>query len=153
MLCVAASLRHLLYGFVLRDRIGAGNPLRAVFAYGLTDEVFATAASHRDGGRLGGPWLLGLSLTALASWIAGTAAGSLAGDAMRAADGTAAGAFEFALPALFLGLVWSAASRAMALPMVCAGVLASAFVGLGLMQLAIPAGGLAVLLAPNRGGA
>lgn len=154
-LCVAASLRHLLYGFVLRDRIGAGNALRAVFAYGLTDEVFAaaTAASQRDGMRLCGPWLLGLSLTALASWIAGTAVGSLAGEAMRAADDNVAGALEFALPALFLGLVWSAASRAIVLPMVCAGGLAAAFVGLGLVELAIPAGGLAVLLAPNRGGA
>ncbi|HHY03179.1 MAG TPA: AzlC family ABC transporter permease, partial [Paracoccus sp.] len=67
-LTAAASLRHLLYGLVLRDRIGGSRPQRAAFAYGLTDEVFATAlaASTGDHGkaRPGGRWLIGLALTA-----------------------------------------------------------------------------------------
>lgn len=154
-LCALASLRHLLYGLALRDRVGGSTQERLVFAHCLTDEVFAVAAtvSEKSDDRPAGRWLLGLAVTALLSWVAGSAAGAAAGETIRALDPELANALDFALPALFLGLVWASASRAMMVPMLLAGAIAAAFVILGTPELAIPAGVLAVFSArrTNRG--
>lgn len=150
-LTAAASLRHLLYGLVLRDRIGGTRPQRAAFAYGLTDEVFATAlaASTGDHGRSrpGGRWLIGLALTAWAAWSLGSIAGAAAGDALRRLSESAAAAMGFALPALFIGLMLGAVRREVAVPVVLAAVIAALAVLSGHAQLAIPGGALACLTA------
>lgn len=55
---VALSLRHVLYGLVLRRPIGGGPSALPFFGYGLTDEVFATALSRTaNGTRPSGAWL------------------------------------------------------------------------------------------------
>lgn len=151
LLGAAASLRHVLYGLVLRRRIGGGLRARLFFGYGLTDEVFATALNKTaDGSRPSGPWLTGLAFAAWSSWVFGTTLGGVAGGALRAANAEFAEALEFALPALFLGLVWVSVSRAMLLPMALAGGLASACILAGAPQMAIPAGALAALVAGVR---
>lgn len=148
---VALSLRHILYGIVLRRRIGGGPGSLTFFGYGLTDEVFATALSRTaDGTRPSGAWLAGLAFAAWSSWITGTLAGALAGGALRAANAGLADALEFALPALLLGLVWVSVSRRMLALMLLAGGLAASCILLGAPQLAIPAGALAAFLAGRR---
>ena len=125
-----------------RDRIGGTRPQRAAFAYGLTDEVFATAlaASTGDHGRNrpGGRWLIGLALTAWAAWALGSVAGAAAGDALRRLSESAAAAMGFALPALFIGLMLGAVRREVAVPVVLAAAIAALAVLSGHSQLAIP---------------
>lgn len=151
LLGAAASLRHLLYGLVLRRRLDAGLCANLFFGYGLTDEVFATALTGTSTGmRPSGPWLVGLALAAWSSWVFGTTVGGVAGSALRATDASLAEALEFALPALFLGLVWASVSRAMLWPMALAGGLAAALILLGVPHLAIPAGALAAMAAGWR---
>lgn len=146
----AASLRHLLYGMVLRSRIGGTRAQRAVFAIGLTDEVFATAltaAPAKDAPPPGGRWLIGLALTAWAAWSVGTLVGAAAGDALRQASVSAAAAMAFALPALFIALVLGTLRRAVAGPVALAAAIAAGAVLTGHPSLAIPAGALACLTA------
>lgn len=151
LLGAAASLRHLLYGLVLRRRIGGGRPTHLIFGYGPTDEVFASALNATSAGlRPSRLWLVGLALAAWGSWVLGTTVGAVAGDLLRAADTGLAEALEFALPALFLGLVWASTSRAMLWPMALAGGLSGGLILAGLPELAIPAGALAAFAARRR---
>ena len=148
----AASLRHLLYGLVLRPRIGGTLRQRLIFAAGLTDEVFATAlARPADAPRPSGPWLIGLALTAWAAWFTGTLIGTVAGEALRASSEAAGAAMSFALPALFAALVIGAARRAVLLPMALALLAAGALILLGQPDLAIPAGALMAFTARREG--
>ncbi len=149
-LCAAASLRHILYGIVLADRIPARRWTRILFGYGLTDEVFATTVGADDPHHPHSAWLIGLAATALAVWVTGTGIGSAIGDALASASPRLGAALQFALPALFFALAWSAASRGMLPRMALAGVLAACFVTLGHASLAIPAGAMAALLPSGR---
>src|SRR5690606_1029525 len=90
-------------------------------------------------------WLIGLALTALVVGVIGTGVGSAVGDALEAASPKVQGALNFALPALFLALVWSMASRSTLVRMVMASAIAIGFVSFGHPQLAIPAGAVAAL--------
>ena len=151
VLCAVASLRHVLYGIVLSHRISARTLVRTVFGYGLTDEVFATALNGGDGPerKLHGPWLVGLSVTALSVWIIGTGCGNVVGDVIQSYSPKIREALDFALPALFVALIWSMVSRKMIFPFISAAGLALCMSGLGLSELAIPAGAIAALL-PSR---
>jgi len=152
LLCSAASLRHVLYGLTLAHRIGARGVARATFAYGLTDEVFATAltADDRESQALPGPWLVGLAMTALTAWVVGTGLGNAVGDILQTRSQRLSETLDFALPALFLALVWSAGRRSLIGPMAIAAGLAAIMVAIGRPELAVPAGALAALL-PSRG--
>jgi 4-azaleucine resistance transporter AzlC len=151
-LCIAASLRHALYGIALRDRIDARSASRAVFAYGLTDEVFATACAVDERKRhvLDASWLLGLAMTALFVWISGTALGNAAADSLQAHSLKLNETLDFALPALFFALAYSVARRSTIVPMAGAAAIAVGMVALGRPELAIPVGALAVFLPGSR---
>lgn len=151
LLAIAASLRHALYGAALVGRLNASPAGRAAFAYGLTDEVFAiTLTTHKTHPYpLPTGWLIGLSATALGTWIIGTAFGSAAGDTLRAHNPHIGDTLDFALPALFVGLVWSTASRSMLGRMVLSAALSALMISLGRPEVAIPAGVLPALI-PNR---
>ena len=86
---------------------------RLGLAFGLTDEVFATAlaSGSTEGARLGGAWLAGLSAGAYAAWIAGTAFGAYLGAAVEESAPAAAAAAGFALPALFIAITLIHVSR------------------------------------------
>lgn len=114
---LAMNLRHLLYGPALLERAaerrGTAAPTRRAWAwaYGLTDEVFATTIGFLADGPEGGArgwserWMLGLGAAAFLSWVAGTAAGAFAGGGALAAYPAVEAALGFMLPALFLSLL------------------------------------------------
>lgn len=150
-LAIAASLRHVLYGVALAERLDASSAGRAIFAYGLTDEVFATtltAYEARDR-TLPARWLVGLAVSALGIWIIGTTLGSAVGDVLRVRAPGISAALDFALPALFVGLVWSTASRSMLGRMLLSATLSAFMIFLGRPELAIPAGALPAFI-PRR---
>lgn len=120
----AMNLRHLLYGPALMKEAGVtSRPRRAwAWAWGLTDEVFGQSlGSMVRGGRFSERFMFGLGLPCYASWVAGTGVGALAG--AEALDGYPAlsGALGFLLPALFLSLLLSMASRRVLPAIVVAG--------------------------------
>lgn len=115
------NARHVLYGPALAAQAPDPRATLATpwLAFGLTDEVFATAMSkmprvtpeRRD------PWLLGLQLGAYAAWVGGTAIGVTFvrrvehwPDAVR--DGLA-----FVLPALFFALLLETGIRRWRVPL------------------------------------
>lgn len=115
LLAIAASLRHILYEAALVGWLDASLAGRAAFAYGLTDEVFATTLTAYEDHKQALPskWLLGLAIFALGIWIAGTALGNAVGDVLQARAPDVGTTLDFALPALFVGLVWSTARRSL----------------------------------------
>ena len=78
---MAMDVRHLLYGPALRHRIVSRmSPGKtAMWAFGLTDEVFAAATARlmRNNRSWSENWMLGIALCAWLSWVAGTALGAL----------------------------------------------------------------------------
>jgi len=108
--------RHMFYGPALVDALG-GRPTRIpspIIAFGLTDEVMATAvtrasqlpADQRE------VWYTGLWTGAYAAWVGGTVLGSTLGDQVPVAWTWLHAALDFVLPALFLTLLFDLASQA-----------------------------------------
>lgn len=103
------NARHVLYGPALSVHAPNRNDALATpwLAFGLTDEVFATAMSKmpslpqawRD------HWLLGLQLGAYAAWVGGTAAGVLFVREVQHWPAAVHEALDFVLPALFFALL------------------------------------------------
>ena len=145
VLASAASLRHTLYGVALTGCLDASPSARATFAYGLTDEVFATTLSAARKRVLPSRWLIGLSMSALGIWIIATALGNAVGDVLHAHFPGLSATLDFALPALFVGLVWSTARRSLRGRIVLSGVLSASMIFLGYPALAIPVGALPAL--------
>ena len=83
---MAMDVRHVLYGPSLRSRIHTALDKKktALWAFGLTDEVFAaaTAGLVRDNRRWSENWMLGLAFTSWASWVCGTLAGAWSGNGL-----------------------------------------------------------------------
>jgi 4-azaleucine resistance transporter AzlC len=111
---IAMNLRHVLYGPALMKAAGRDASTRHAWAwaFGLTDEVFGQAlGALARGQRFSERYMFGLGLGAYASWLAGTAAGAVAGGG--ALDGWPAlsAGLGFMLPALFLALLLSIMTR------------------------------------------
>lgn len=148
---LAMNLRHVLYGPSLLDRAGTRAATRHswAWAYGLTDEVFATTIGFLAGGTKGWSerWMLGIGAAAYLSWVGGTAVGALAGGGALAAYPAVEAALSFMLPALFLSLLLAVLSRRQ-LPvvatagLVCVGVALAANVTAGILA-GMTAGALA----------
>ena len=85
---MAMDVRHLLYGPALRHRIVSRmSPGKtAMWAFGLTDEVFAAATAKlmRNNRSWSENWMLGIALCSWLSWVAGTALGAHATGTLRA---------------------------------------------------------------------
>lgn len=152
LLAIAASLRHVLYGAALAGRLAASPPARATFAYGLTDEVFATTLTAYEVGERALPsrWLVGLAMSALGIWIIGTGLGNVVGDALKDRAPGISDALDFALPSLFVGLVWSTANPSILGRMFIAGTLSASMIFFGRPELAIPVGALPAFLPDRR---
>jgi 4-azaleucine resistance transporter AzlC len=116
------NLRHLLFGAALAPNLtGAGRGFLALFAYGVTDETFAVNAARFRAGGWGPVEALAVNQTSNLAWVGSSILGAAAGDLIPP------GAFgiDFALPAMFLGLVVILArGRARALTAMGAGLLA-----------------------------
>jgi 4-azaleucine resistance transporter AzlC len=145
VLCAIASLRHLFYGFILRDHINSSRLHRLIYSYVLTDEVFAMTLieTKRRQTSLPGAWLIGLVLATWSCWVCGTFIGALAGQNLMAMSSEIAKALEFALPALFIALVWLSVNQRMVRPMLIAITISGACMMVGFTDFAIPAGALA----------
>ncbi|NKD45942.1 hypothetical protein HEQ62_09725 [Haematospirillum jordaniae] len=125
-LCTALNARHLLYGSILAPRIPARHRTHMLLAFGLTDEVFATAVSgsRHIGAELRSRWLAGVTLGSYAAWVSGTAAGAFLGTALESLAPSVAEAMGFALPALFLAITVLNVSRNSVGPMMISAVIA-----------------------------
>lgn len=136
------NLRHLLYGPILLDRLPQSGYARFLFAFALTDEVFAATLARRSAvpEKFGTAWLLGLGFGAYASWVAGTALGGLLGEAFERDAPMAAEATGFALPALFVAITWLNLSRETALPMAASAAVAAVCAWLGYTTVGLFAG-------------
>lgn len=130
---LAMNLRHLLYGPALLERAGAGASRRYswAWAFGLTDEVFATAIGSLTDGSRGWSerWIFGLGVASYLSWVAGTWVGAQAGGGALAAYPSVEAALGFMLPALFLSLLLAILNRRQ-LPIVTTAGVACALVTL-----------------------
>jgi 4-azaleucine resistance transporter AzlC len=122
---IAMNIRHVLYGPALMRAAGegAGRKHAWIWAWGLTDEVFGQAlGALARGQRFSEGYMFGLGFAAYAAWVAGTAAGAMAGGgALREYPAVHAG-LGFMLTALFLALLLSILSR-LALPAIVAAVI------------------------------
>ncbi|QIN77989.1 branched-chain amino acid ABC transporter permease [Rubrobacter marinus] len=145
------GLRHVIYGPSLAPYLRDLTPRRsALAAFGLTDEVFAVAASSLPQRPAGLGWLLGLELGAYASWALGSLLGAAAGDALVEVLPILAPALSFALPALFVALLVPmlraparGAGRPIAATVLAAGAVATALHVAGFQAWSIPAAGVA----------
>lgn len=106
------NARHMFYGPALQTRLPAapmGVPSPAL-AFGLTDEVFATAMGQIERVPLERrpAWFLGLAIGAYAAWLGGTLVGVLLVGQLQAWPGWLQHALGFVLPALFFTLLLDA---------------------------------------------
>lgn len=136
---MAMDVRHVLYGPALRHRIAQRLPTgkTALWAFGLTDEVFAAAATRlaHDNRRWSEAWMLGVALFSWLSWVAGTVVGAFFGNGPLEDYPAVEAALTFMLPALFLSFLLASFTRRQS-PIVCCA-LAGAL--LGLLLSSIPA--------------
>lgn len=111
---VLMGVRHLFYGPTLvRTQPGATVRKSAVWAYGLTDEVFAVAlgALSRKTVAWNESWLTGLGLGAYLTWVSGTVLGAWLGGLEAALPPVLNDALAFMLPALFFALLLALLTR------------------------------------------
>ena len=76
------NLRYSLMGLSLSQKLSDKftTPHRLLVSYGITDEIFAMAASHKD--KLVPSYMYGMILISMLGWVGGTAAGAIAGTAL-----------------------------------------------------------------------
>ena len=98
------NLRHALYSAALAPHLRRLSTWQHVaIGVELTDETFAVASSHL--GRAGvasAAWLIGLNMTAQATWLTTSTLGALLGEAI---PNTRALGLDFALAAMFAALL------------------------------------------------
>ncbi|TGG94090.1 branched-chain amino acid ABC transporter permease [Natronospirillum operosum] len=106
------NLRHLFYGPALlsqlRERPGR---LLPALAFGLTDEVFATAMAESTRTAVTPAWTLGVGIGAYSAWVGGTALGAWLGVGLGEGETVISHALTFVLPGLFIALLASALQR------------------------------------------
>lgn len=112
---MAMDVRHVLYGPSLHSRIL--QPLKksktALWAFGLTDEVFAAATAKlvRDSRRWSENWMAGIALCSWLSWVAGTLLGAFSGNGLLEGYPAVESALGFMLPALFMSFLLASFQR------------------------------------------
>ena len=98
--------RHIVMSISLRDRITGSRIPRALLAFGVTDEVFAGAATQ--GGEIGETELLIMEGLAYSGWVGGTIVGFLVGTILPPVVEQAMGV---SLYAMFVALIVPAVTR------------------------------------------
>ena len=120
------NARHVFYGATLSQFLARHTRLpRALLAFGLTDEVFASAMgkiANLDNMYEREYWLISIQMCAYSSWVAGTIIGAHVGHSLILHWPTIDQALVFVLPALFLSLLLSTDWRTQGIPMVVAGL-------------------------------
>ena len=97
------NLRHLLMSASLAPKLESNltKKIRALLAFGITDETFSLASLSRKD-TLSANFMLGLSLIAYSSWVGGTIVGVLLGSQLPTVLQNSMGV---ALYAMFIGLL------------------------------------------------
>ena len=118
------NARHALYGPSLAPLMPerAGSVASPWLAFGLTDEVFATALSRLPS--VDGPrrehWMIGLQLGAYAAWTGGTGLGVVLAGHVEAWPTAVQDGISFVLPALIFTLLLQAGVCRWGVPVVAA---------------------------------
>lgn len=103
------NARHLFYGPAILPRLNAAERRlpAPLLAFGLTDEVFATASGHLEklAPEVRETWFLGLQVGAYSAWVGGTLLGVTLGAGMAQLPPAVEAGLEFILPALFFVLL------------------------------------------------
>ncbi len=143
-LCGLMDARHLLYGAVLIPKLPSGLKRQLMLAFTLTDEVFATALVRMAviNKTQRSYWLSWLGISSYLSWILGTALGAFAGVQLSLEVPLLATAMHFALPALFIVLVYESWNQESRLPVMISALVAAIFYFQGMMALGLLIGAL-----------
>ncbi|HLN60485.1 MAG TPA: AzlC family ABC transporter permease [Symbiobacteriaceae bacterium] len=97
------NLRHLLMSTALVPSLRENPPLtNSLLAYGITDETFAVNTALLQGRTAPASFTAGLHIAAQSSWVVASVVGALAGQMV---GNTEALGLDFALPAMFVGLL------------------------------------------------
>lgn len=104
MTTLLVNLRHVLMSAALSPYMKHLSRRRiAALAFFITDETFAvSAAAFHERGRADAAYMVGLYATAYASWVLATVTGAVVGGAVAVPEALA---LDFALPAMFIGLL------------------------------------------------
>jgi len=94
------NARHIVMSLALRDRVHGHHIPRPVIAFGITDEVFASAATRH--GMIEDRELLAMEALAYSGWVSGTIAGFILGQFLPPSVEDAMG---IALYAMFASLI------------------------------------------------
>lgn len=123
------NMRHVLYGATMGPHLAHWRePLKWLAALGLTDESFVVTSNRAAAGeRLTPSYYLTFALAAYGSWIAGTIVGAGIGGIVPS---EAATVLSFALPALFLALLFGGERTLPHLLAACAGAALATLAGL-----------------------
>jgi 4-azaleucine resistance transporter AzlC len=98
------NLRHFLYGTTLGPAfICWSERTKLLYAFGLTDEVFAVTSSQIDKPLLIPQYQIPFVFVCYTSWITGTAIGALIGSIVPT---QVSSILNFSLPALFIALIF-----------------------------------------------
>lgn len=112
---MATNLRHVLYGPAVLDKAGPQATTKYAWGWaaGLSDGVFGAAiiALNKWKGYFSERWMFGLGVGPYLSWVLGTVVGAMLGTSVSAWPAVDA-ALGFLMPALFLAMLFSMASRA-----------------------------------------
>ncbi|WP_368288079.1 L-valine exporter subunit YgaZ, partial [Escherichia coli] len=112
---MAMDVRHVLYGPSLRSRIiqRLQKSKTALWAFGLTDEVFAAATAKlvRNNRRWSENWMIGIAFSSWSSWVFGTVIGAFSGSGLLQGYPAVEAALGFMLPALFMSFLLASFQR------------------------------------------
>lgn len=116
------NLRYALMSISLSQKLDSAfsTPKRMLAAFGMTDEIFAVAASKE--GCIGARYMYGLILIPFLGWTLGTLAGAVAGDFMPASVKAAMG---IAIYGMFIAIVLPPATKSKSIA-ICAAMAAAA---------------------------
>ncbi len=114
----------------------------ALWAFGLTDEVFAAATAKlvRNNRRWSENWMIGIAFSSWSSWVFGTVIGAFSGSGLLQGYPAVEAALGFMLPALFMSFLLASFQRKQSLCVTAALVGALAGVTLFSIPVAILAG-------------
>ncbi len=119
------NLRHILYGPAIATFLkepGSDHKIIPIVAFGLTDEVFASAMLYfpRISPKYRYWWLLGIEIGAYLAWITGTWIGSVGSTTLLLISPVIAPALVFAPAALFFVLLLPMLKKHTILPVIVA---------------------------------
>ena len=140
------NLRHIFYGPAIAPYLGVKRWREAMpLAFGLTDEVFASAIAVLPARSVEerAPLMMGLETGAYLSWLAGTLFGAIGFQVAADLTPELVPVLSFSLPSLFLVILIPLAKGKGAVPALVAATVAAGLLLCGFSTGALLAGGVA----------